>query len=85
MNLRSAGLRVFPWLAFAIQKHSDTLGRNSEIMPQQFSGRVALVTGRASGLGRASAMAQAVIYLFSDAAAFITGHSLVMDAGIMAE
>ena len=36
-------------------------------------------------LGSAEEIAQAVIYLFSDAAAFITGHSLVMDGGIMAE
>ena len=36
-------------------------------------------------LGKAEEIAQAVIYLFSDAAAFITGHSLVMDGGIMAE
>lgn len=36
-------------------------------------------------LGTAEEIAQAVIYLFSDAAAFITGHSLVMDGGIMAE
>ena len=36
-------------------------------------------------LGAAGEIAQAVIYLFSDAAAFITGHSLVMDGGIMAE
>jgi NAD(P)-dependent dehydrogenase (short-subunit alcohol dehydrogenase family) len=36
-------------------------------------------------LGTAGEIAQAVIYLFSDAAAFITGHSLVMDGGIVAE
>jgi NAD(P)-dependent dehydrogenase (short-subunit alcohol dehydrogenase family) len=36
-------------------------------------------------LGTAEGVAQAVIYLFSDAAAFITGHALVMDGGIMAE
>ena len=36
-------------------------------------------------LGTAEEIAQAAIYLFSDAAAFITGHSLVMDGGIMAE
>lgn len=36
-------------------------------------------------LGTAEEIAQAVIYLCSDAAAFITGHSLVMDGGIMAE
>jgi len=36
-------------------------------------------------LGTAEEIAQAVIYLFSDAAAFITGHALVMDGGIMAE
>jgi NAD(P)-dependent dehydrogenase (short-subunit alcohol dehydrogenase family) len=52
-------------------------------MTQQFSGKVALVTGGASGLGRVSAMALAKF--FSDAAAFITGHSLVMDGGIVAE
>jgi NAD(P)-dependent dehydrogenase (short-subunit alcohol dehydrogenase family) len=36
-------------------------------------------------LGTAEEIAQAVIYLFSDAAAFITGHSLVLDGGIVAE
>ena len=36
-------------------------------------------------LGTAEEIAKAVIYLFSDAAAFITGHSLVMDGGILAE
>ena len=36
-------------------------------------------------LGTAEEIAQAAIYLFSDAAAFITGHSLVLDGGIMAE
>ena len=36
-------------------------------------------------LGTAEEVAQAVLYLFSDAAAFITGHSLVMDGGIVAE
>ncbi len=36
-------------------------------------------------LGTTEEIAQAVIYLFSDAAAFITGHALVMDGGIMAE
>jgi len=36
-------------------------------------------------LGTAEEIAQAVIYLFSDAAAFITGHALVMDGGIVAE
>jgi NAD(P)-dependent dehydrogenase (short-subunit alcohol dehydrogenase family) len=36
-------------------------------------------------LGTAEEIAQAAVYLFSDAAAFITGHSLVMDGGIVAE
>lgn len=36
-------------------------------------------------LGTAEEIAQAVIYLFSDAASFITGHALVMDGGIAAE
>jgi NAD(P)-dependent dehydrogenase (short-subunit alcohol dehydrogenase family) len=36
-------------------------------------------------LGTTEEIAQAAIYLFSNAAAFITGHSLVMDGGIMAE
>jgi len=36
-------------------------------------------------LGTAEEIAQAVVYLFSDASAFITGHSLVMDGGIVAE
>ncbi len=36
-------------------------------------------------LGTAEEIAEAVIYLFSEAAAFITGHALVMDGGIVAE
>jgi NAD(P)-dependent dehydrogenase (short-subunit alcohol dehydrogenase family) len=36
-------------------------------------------------LGTTAEIAQAAIYLFYDAAAFITGHSLVMDGGIVAE
>ena len=36
-------------------------------------------------LGVPEEIAQAVVYLFSDAADFITGHSLVLDGGIMAE
>lgn len=36
-------------------------------------------------LATAEEIAQSVIYLFSDAAAFITGHSLVLDGGIVAE
>ena len=36
-------------------------------------------------LGTTEEIAQAVIYLCSEAASFITGHSLVMDGGIMAE
>ena len=36
-------------------------------------------------LGTAEEIAQAAIYLFSEAAAFMTGHSLVLDGGIMAE
>lgn len=36
-------------------------------------------------LGLPLEIAQAVLYLFSDAAAFITGHSLVLDGGIVAE
>ncbi len=36
-------------------------------------------------LGIPEEIAQAVIYLFSDAAQFITGHSLILDGGIMAE
>lgn len=36
-------------------------------------------------LGVPEEIAQAVAYLFSDAADFITGHSLVLDGGIMAE
>ena len=42
--------------------------------------RVIWVTSRT-----AEEIAEAVIYLCSDAALFITGHSLVMDGGIVAE
>src|SRR5262249_2653476 len=43
----------------AFPSASDSLRRNSMTPSQRFSGKVALVTGGASGLGRASALALA--------------------------
>jgi len=46
-----------------------------------FKGKVAVVTGAGSGIGRACA----VVWLCSDAAAFVTGHALMVDGGYSAQ
>ncbi|MBB4211605.1 enoyl-ACP reductase-like protein [Rhodothalassium salexigens DSM 2132] len=46
-----------------------------------FSGKVALVTGAARGIGRPSEVAQAVLFLASDRASYITGTTLTVDGG----
>ena len=63
--------------------HTPMLDRMLEKTPDLEAKLISRVPLRR--LGTAEEIAQAVIYLFSDAAAFITGHSLVMDGGIMAE
>jgi len=63
--------------------HTPMLDRMLEQYPALEAKLVSRVPLRR--LGTTAEIAQAVIYLFSDAAAFITGHSLVMDGGIMAE
>jgi NAD(P)-dependent dehydrogenase (short-subunit alcohol dehydrogenase family) len=51
-------------------------------------GKTALVTGASSGIGRAAAvapaeeMARSVVWLLSDASAFLTGQAVVVDGGI---
>jgi NAD(P)-dependent dehydrogenase (short-subunit alcohol dehydrogenase family) len=61
-----------PMLARMLEQHSDLEAKLISRVPLR-------------RLGTTAEIAQAAIYLFSDAAAFITGHSLVMDGGIMAE
>lgn len=63
--------------------HTPMLTRMLERKPDLEAKLVSRVPLRR--LGTAEEIAQAAIYLFSDAAAFITGHSLVMDGGIVAE
>jgi NAD(P)-dependent dehydrogenase (short-subunit alcohol dehydrogenase family) len=47
----------------------------------RFAGKVALVTGATSGIGRATALAFAVLWLRSDEATFTVGHTMVVDGG----
>jgi NAD(P)-dependent dehydrogenase (short-subunit alcohol dehydrogenase family) len=63
--------------------HTPMLARMLEQKPDLEAKLISRVPLRR--LGTTAEIAQAAIYLFSDAAAFITGHSLVMDGGIMAE
>jgi NAD(P)-dependent dehydrogenase (short-subunit alcohol dehydrogenase family) len=63
--------------------HTPMLDRMLEQKPDLEAKLVSRVPLRR--LGTTAEIAQAAIYLFSDAAAFITGHSLVLDGGIMAE
>ena len=48
-----------------------------------FKGKVAVVTGAGSGMGKATT--QAVLWLCSDQASFITGHPLAVDGGMLAQ
>lgn len=63
--------------------HTPMLARMLERKPDLEANLISRVPLRR--LGTAEEIAQAAIYLFSDAAAFITGHSLVLDGGIVAE
>jgi NAD(P)-dependent dehydrogenase (short-subunit alcohol dehydrogenase family) len=47
----------------------------------EFEGKVALITGAGSGLGRPDDAAYAVLYLASDEARFLTGIILPVDGG----
>jgi NAD(P)-dependent dehydrogenase (short-subunit alcohol dehydrogenase family) len=49
------------------------------------SGRVAVVTGAASGIGRASALAFVrAVWLCSDEASYVSGPVLAVDGGFLA-
>ena len=63
--------------------HTPMLDRMLEHKPELEAKLISRVPLRR--LGTAEEIARAAIYLFSDAAAFITGHPLVMDGGIVAE
>lgn len=51
---------------------------------QRFDGKVALITGGSSGIGRPEEAAEAVLWLCSDAASCVTGHSIIVDGGVIA-
>jgi len=63
--------------------HTPMLDRMLEHKPELEAKLISRVPLRR--LGTAEEIARAAIYLFSDAAAFITGHPLVLDGGIVAE
>lgn len=48
------------------------------------AGQVAVITGAASGIGRATALAFAAVYLASDLAAYVSGASLTVDGAAAA-
>ncbi len=63
-----------PWVARLIDEAEDPVARREQLIGRQPMGR----------LGTPSEIAEAAIYLASDAAAFITGTDLVIDGGITA-
>lgn len=63
-----------PWVARLIDEAEDPVERRHQLIGRQPMGR----------LGTPSEVAEAAIYLASDAAAFITGTDLVIDGGITA-
>ena len=81
LDYANAGIRVnaicpaytrTPMLTRMLEQHSDLEAKLVSRVPLR-------------RLGTAEEIAQAAIYLFSEAGAFITGHSLLLDGGIMAE
>ena len=81
LDYAKAGIRVnaicpaytrTPMLTRMLEQHSDLEAKLVSRVPLR-------------RLGTAEEIAQAAIYLFSEAGAFITGHSLLLDGGIMAE
>ncbi|MGI8880843.1 MAG: SDR family NAD(P)-dependent oxidoreductase [Jatrophihabitans sp.] len=63
-----------PWVARLTEEADDPIARRAELIARQPMGR----------LGQPEEIAQAALYLASDAAAFVTGTSLVIDGGIVA-
>lgn len=63
-----------PWVARLIDEADDPVARREQLVGRQPMGR----------LGTPDEVAEAAIYLASDAAAFITGTDLVIDGGITA-
>lgn len=63
-----------PWVADLLDQAEDPAGRRNELIARQPAGR----------LGTPEEIAEAALYLASDAAGFVTGSALVIDGGLVA-
>jgi NAD(P)-dependent dehydrogenase (short-subunit alcohol dehydrogenase family) len=74
-NCISPGTVDSPWVARLLDQAPDPVAERQALVARQPIGR----------LGRPEEIAEAALYLASDAAAFVTGSNLVIDGGITAQ